>query len=66
MQDYTLQDLVKGAEKRFHKWETEEEKQEREKQETEEREDRRDRRQEINLTRILATVVGKKRQDLDR
>jgi hypothetical protein len=40
LQDYTLQDLVKGAEKVYHKRETEEEKQEREKKEAEERENR--------------------------
>ena len=33
---------------------------ERERQEAEERENRRNRRQEINLTRILAAVVGEK------
>lgn len=58
LQDYTLQDLVKEAEKVYHKRETEEERQEREKKEAEEKEKRRDRRQERNLTRILAAVVG--------
>lgn len=58
LQDYTLQDLVKEAEKVYHKRETEEERREREKKEVEERESRRDRRQEKNLTRILAAVVG--------
>lgn len=61
LQDYTLRDLVKEAEKVYHKRETEEEKREREKKEAEERENRRDRRQERNLTKILAAVVGDKR-----
>ncbi|XP_062962489.1 RNA-binding protein 25-like [Cynocephalus volans] len=60
LQDFSLQDLVKEAEKVYHKRETEEERQEREKKETEERERRRDKRQEKNLTRILATVVSDK------
>ena len=63
LQDYTFLDLVKEAEKVFHKQETEEEKREREKWEAEEREDKRDRRQERNLTRILATVIGEKEKD---
>nr|AGP25479.1 gag protein [Mus caroli] len=63
LQDYTLQDLVKEAEKVYHKRETEEEKQEREKKEIEERENRRDRRQERNLTRILAAVVGERKSE---
>ena len=58
LQDYTLQDLVKEAEKVYHKRETEEEKHEREKKEAEERENRHDRCQERNLTKILAAVVG--------
>nr|QJT93252.1 gag protein [Syconycteris australis gammaretrovirus] len=58
LQDYSLQDLVREAEKVYHKRETEEERQEREKKETEERERRRDKRQEKNLTRILAAVVS--------
>lgn len=61
LQDYTLRDLVKEAEKVYHRRETEEEKQEREKREAEERENRRDRRQERNLTKILAAVVGDRR-----
>lgn len=40
LRDYSLRDLVKEAEKVYHKRETEEEKQEREKKEREEREDR--------------------------
>ncbi|XP_062961832.1 uncharacterized protein LOC134384148 [Cynocephalus volans] len=48
LQDYSLQDLVREAEKVYHK------------RETEERERRRDRRQEKNLTRILAAVVGER------
>ena len=58
LQDHTLQDLVKEAEKVYHKRETEEERQEREKKEMEERENRRDRRQERNLSKILAAVVN--------
>ncbi|SFW07439.1 Gag P30 core shell protein [Chlamydia abortus] len=58
LQDHTLQDLVKEAEKVYHKRETEEERQEREKKEIEERENRRDRRQERNLSKILAAVVN--------
>jgi hypothetical protein len=63
LQDYTLQDLVKEAEKVYHKRETKEEKQEREKKEAEERENRRERRQERNLTKILAAVVGGERSE---
>jgi hypothetical protein len=55
-----LQDLVKEAEKVYHKRETEEEKREREKREEEEREKQKERRQERNLSRILATVVGER------
>lgn len=60
LQDYSLQDLVREAEKVYHKRETEEERQEREKKEAEERERRRDKRQEKNLTRILAAVVSER------
>jgi hypothetical protein len=63
LQDYTLQDLVKEAEKVYHKRETEEEKQEREKKEAEERENRHERQQERNLTKILAAVVGEERSE---
>ena len=59
LQMLSLQDLVKEAERMYHKRETKEYKRERgEKREAEEREDRRDNRQERSLTRILATVVG--------
>ena len=58
LQDYTLQDLVKEAEKVYHKRETEEEKQEREDKEVEERENRHEGQQDRNLTKILAAVVG--------
>jgi hypothetical protein len=58
-----LQDLVKEAEKVYHKRETEEEKQEREKKEAEERENQRERWQERNLTKILAAVVGEERSE---
>ena len=50
LQDYTLQDLVKEAEKVYHKRETEEEKQEREEKEVEEKEIRHERQQDRNLT----------------
>lgn len=63
LQDYTLQDLVKEAEKVYHKRETEEEKEQRKEKEREERESKRDRRQEKNLTRILAAVVGERGQE---
>ncbi|XP_058387027.1 uncharacterized protein LOC131397945 [Diceros bicornis minor] len=46
LQDYDLRDVIKEAEKVYHKRESEEEKRERERREAEEREDRRDRRRE--------------------
>jgi hypothetical protein len=55
-----LQDLVKEAEKVYHKRETEKEKGERENREAEARESRQDRRQERNLIRILDTFAGDK------
>lgn len=55
LQDYSLRDLVKEAEKVYHTRETEEEKQEREKKER--REDIQNQRRERNLTKILAAVV---------
>ena len=61
LQDYTIRDVVRDAEKVYHKRETEEEKLEREKKERREDEDKRDRRQERALTRILATVVDRER-----
>lgn len=60
LQDYTLQDLVKEAEKVYHKRETEEEKEQRREKEREERELKREKRQEKNLTRILAAVASEK------
>lgn len=62
LQDYTLQDLVKEAEKVYHRRETEEERMEREKREREEREDKRDRERDRTLTKILAAVVEDKRE----
>ena len=56
LQDYTIRDVVRAAEKVYHRRETEDEKLEREKREKREEEDRRDRRQEKVLTRILAAV----------
>ena len=61
LQDYTIRDVVREAEKVYHKRETEEEKLERERKERREDEDKRDRRQEKALTRILATVVDRDR-----
>lgn len=63
LQNYTLQDLVKEAEKVYHKRETEEEKEQRIEKEREEKESKRERRQEKNLTRILAAVVGERGQE---
>ena len=60
MQDYTIRDVVRDANKVYHKRETDE-KQEREKKERREDEDRRDKRQEKVLTQILATTVEKGR-----
>ena len=60
LQTLSLQDLVKEAEKVYHKRETEEEKREGEKREAEERKSRRDRRLERNLTRVLAAFAGDK------
>lgn len=64
LQDYTIRDVVKEAEKVYHKRETEDEKQEREKREKREDEDRRDRKR--LLTRILATVVDRDKRDRTR
>ena len=61
LQGYTIRDVVREAEKVYHKRETEDEKQEREKKERREDEDRRDKGQEKVLTRILATTVDKGR-----
>ena len=60
LQPLSLQDLVKEAEKVYHKRETEEEKREREKREDEERKSRRDKRLERNLTRVVAAFAGDK------
>lgn len=58
LQDFTLQDLVKEAEKVYHKRETEEEKELRKEKEREEREEKREKREEKRLTRILAAAIG--------
>lgn len=55
MQDYTIRDVVREAEKVYHRRETEDEKLEKEKREKREEEDRRDRQEKV-LTRILAAV----------
>ena len=57
LQDLSLKDLVKEAEKVYHKRETEEEKELRKEKERESKEEKRDRKHEKNLTRILAAVV---------
>ena len=59
LQDYTIRDVVREAEKVYHKRETEDEKLEREKRERREDEDKRDKRQEKVLTQILAAVVDR-------
>lgn len=59
LQDLTLQDLVKEADKVFHKRETEEEKEQRKEKEREKRENIRDKKRNQELTKILAAVVGK-------
>ena len=59
LQDYTIRDVVKEAEKVYHKRETEDEKQEREKKERREEEDRRDRKQEQTLTRMNTGHSGR-------
>lgn len=58
LQNYSLQDLVKEADKIFNKRETPEEKENRIRKMQEEREDRRDKRRNRELSRILATVVN--------
>lgn len=62
LQGYTIQDLMKEAEKIYNKRETREEKEDRIRKEQEEREDKRDKRRNRELSRILATVV----QDTER
>lgn len=66
LQDLTVRDLVKEAEKVYHKRETEEEKREREGKEREETEDERDRCRDQNLTRILAAVVPEGNRNVGR
>uniref|UniRef100_A0A5F9DJT5 Uncharacterized protein n=1 Tax=Oryctolagus cuniculus TaxID=9986 RepID=A0A5F9DJT5_RABIT len=57
LQQYTLQDLLKEADKIFNKRETQEEKEERLRKEQERREDIWDKKRNRELTKILATVV---------
>lgn len=69
LQDLTLRDLVKEADKVFHRRETEEEKEQRKEKEREEREDMREKKRDKALTKILATVVegtGPRRNRRDR
>jgi hypothetical protein len=61
LQDYTIRDAVREAEKVYHKREMEDEKQEREKRERREDEARRDKRQEKVLTQILAATADRGR-----
>ena len=61
LQDYTIRDVVREAEKVYHKREMEDEKQEREKRERREDEARRDKRQEKVLTQILAATADRGR-----
>ncbi|XP_073075517.1 uncharacterized protein [Manis javanica] len=60
LQDLSLRDLVKEAEKVYHKRETEEEKELRKEKERESKEEKRDRKHERNLTKISAAVVENK------
>ena len=60
LQDYTFLDLVKEAEKVFHKQETGEEKKERKRRRRQKKEKIGGIVDERNLTRILAAVVGEK------
>ncbi|XP_057349866.1 uncharacterized protein LOC130681252 [Manis pentadactyla] len=60
LQDLSLRDLVKEAEKVYHKRETEEEKELRKEKERESKEEKRDKKYERNLTKILAAVVESK------
>lgn len=60
LQNYSLQDLVKEADKIFNKRETPGEREERLRKMQEEREDKRDKRRNKELSRILATVVHNK------
>lgn len=73
LQDYTLQDLMKEAEKVFNKRETPEEREERIqklqedredriRKELEEKEKRREKKRDRELSRILATVVQPRRE----
>ncbi|KAL6092726.1 hypothetical protein STEG23_000168 [Scotinomys teguina] len=69
LQNLTLGDLVKEAEKMFYKRETVEEKEQRLEKEREEKEKLRDKRRDRELTKILATVIvdrGEPRPRRDR
>lgn len=57
LQDFSLQDLLKEAEKIYNKRETQEEKEERLRKEAEEKEDKRERKRNKELSKILAAVV---------
>lgn len=61
IQGLTLRDLVREAEKVFHKRETPEEREERRAKEKEDREDRRDQRRNRELARVLALAVEKEK-----
>lgn len=60
LQDLALKDLVKEAEKVYHKRETEEEREQRQAKERQEQEKQREKREEKRLTRILAAAVEEK------
>nr|QPP11372.1 gag polyprotein [Cricetulus griseus] len=77
LQGYTLQDLLKEAERIFNKRETQTEREERWRKETQEREERlrqeaeekevaRDRKRNKEMSRLLATVVTGQRQNRQR
>lgn len=57
LQGYSLQDLLKEAERIFNKRETHDEREERLRKEAEERENARDHKRNKELSRLLATVV---------
>lgn len=66
LQGYTIQDLLKEAEKIFNKRETPEEKEERLWQRMKDREDERDKKRNKELTRVLATMVQGQNREGDR
>ncbi|XP_029423341.1 uncharacterized protein LOC115071729 [Nannospalax galili] len=65
LQRYSLQDLVREAEKIYNKRETSEEREDRIRKEQEAREDKREKKKNKELSRILATVVQETGPDRD-